>query len=354
MRQKRSLRRGFTLVELLASLAVTTIGISVLAVAGGSTAQPPKEDPPPPAVDPDMERILKSLNHMQDELAGIRSRMEVLDSNLKETTEMLTARNPAMRAKARLLKDSTQVRGIMQAFVIWGQNNEDHYVLPSTMDTWDSTVDGPLASKDTSAAIFSILIFNGFITPELCVSPAEANRNISVCRTFEYNSPQRGKIPRQAMWDPGFNVDFTGGKTGSLSYGHLQPSQGRRGGWSNTFNAKGAVVGNRGPEIVSVAHPKGGEPVANAKLASSMTYLIHGPRDSWEGNIAYNDAHVEFQDKMVSDDAAAWPAYTRADGSSVGDCLFFDERDDPAGSNAFLGIFTAAGEKAQDWKAIWD
>ena len=38
------------------------------------------------------------------------------------------------RATARQLKDSTQVRGIQQGMVVFANNNQDNYPLPSQID----------------------------------------------------------------------------------------------------------------------------------------------------------------------------------------------------------------------------
>ncbi len=61
------------------------------------------------------------------------------------------------------LKDATQTRGIHQAFVLWGQTNRDMYPLPSLHDSQNQTVNTDLpASKDTTANIYSILLYNSF------------------------------------------------------------------------------------------------------------------------------------------------------------------------------------------------
>src|SRR5262245_38490866 len=52
------------------------------------------------------------------------------------------------RQSARQLKDSTQVRGIHQAMVVWAQNNSDFYPLPSLVDKQGQTaVNGAAGSE---------------------------------------------------------------------------------------------------------------------------------------------------------------------------------------------------------------
>src|SRR4051794_25187775 len=73
------------------------------------------------------------------------------------------------RSTARQLKDSTQQRGIHQGFVLWAQNNNDEYPLPAKIDKRNDTVKEKGRAKNTSANIMSVLIYNGFFSPELCV-----------------------------------------------------------------------------------------------------------------------------------------------------------------------------------------
>src|SRR5436190_4420652 len=51
------------------------------------------------------------------------------------------------RQSARQLKDSTQVRGIHQAMVVWAQNNGDFYPLPSQVDKQNQTINVPITDS---------------------------------------------------------------------------------------------------------------------------------------------------------------------------------------------------------------
>jgi len=262
------------------------------------------------------------------------------------------------------LKDSTQLRGISQSMVVWANNNNGEYPLPSILDQSDLTVADKGRAKDTTANIFSILSYNGFISPEICVSPSESNRAISADDDYAYNSPVTAVSPADALWDPAFAADFTAGGRGggNFSYGHLQPSgtrgtpagtntaaiepTGRLQAWRDTFSTTEAIIGNRGPEIASVAS----DYTPTLKNKSSNTFRIHGGRSTWEGNIGYNDGHVQFETSLKPTGAMR---YTSTSGERW-DSLFFDEPDDTNQSNIFLGIFTTAGEKPADFKSIWD
>ncbi len=335
-------RRGFTVAELLVCVgALAGIGsISAVTLSNGTT-EPPKEE----------------IQEIQDEVRDLRKRLDGLDTKLERLKQELQARdqNPAAQgagaAAKRQLKDATQVRGIEQSMILWAQNNRDEYPLPSRFDVNDKTVREKGAAKDTSANIMSMLIYNGSIPAEICVSPAEANANIEVDRDYEFNVP-RGAVNReQALWDPAFSVDFTKGK-GNVSYAHMRPHGKRLARWSNTFSATEAQVGNRGPEIAGVESVNG-KLTANVKNPDSITYLIHGPRESWEGNIGYADCHVSFETTLLGDDPKVWDRYEGRAGPTF-DCYFYDEPDDVNQRNIFMSIFTKAGTDAKDWTAIWD
>lgn len=262
---------------------------------------------------------------------------------------LLLLANTRVHSNSRPIKDSTQVRGIHQGMVLWAQNNSDAYPLPSLIDLKDETVAEQGRAKDTTANIFSILIYNGFFSPELCVSAAESNPAIRICDTYAYSNPTTATNPAMALWDPAFSADFTGGKTGNFSYGHTLPAEARLvNSWVNNFGATQAALGNRGPEIKGFGVSRGSRMYVAA--GKSNTFLIHGGKDAWEGNIAYNDNHVNFETTL----APEWSTYPDKAGDLQPDCLFSDEPDDASEINNYLGIFTGAGATKAEYRAIWD
>ena len=64
------------------------------------------------------------------------------------------------RQAARQLKDSSQVRGILQALVLFSQSNGDQFPLPSAADIDNDTVPELGTAKDASANIYSLLMWN--------------------------------------------------------------------------------------------------------------------------------------------------------------------------------------------------
>lgn len=281
------------------------------------------------------------------------------------------------RASARQIKDGTQVRNIVQAMMTFAQNNRESYPLPSELDRANLTVKattGQEETKNNTGNILSILVWNGSISAELCVSPAEANGSIKVYTEYESTLPAATVTsgvadPKGALWDPGMSGSpgrneptyrFAGKlkETGSNSYAHAFLWGARRSRWSNTFSTTEAIFGNRGPlwqmgtSAGNTWKPEGWRlvPLATNSLGEgSQTLLIHGARNTWEGNIAYNDGHVNFETKPDPGEVT----YRRYTGTgaqnptnpgSPADNLFMDEFDDAAAPTTNIGPVPTAGK----------
>src|SRR5690606_31364995 len=153
------------------------------------------------------------------------------------------------RQTARQLKDSSQVRGILQGMVIWAGNNKDDYPLPSRLDSDHYTVADPGTPgtqfyKDSTGHILSVLIYNGFFPVELAVSPADVG-NTQRAEEYETSQPQQAENQDRALWDPAFRgteMDEGEGQTpeedaSNNSYAHVPPMGLRKSKWQNTFQA---------------------------------------------------------------------------------------------------------------------
>ena len=88
----------------------------------------------------------------------------------------------------RQIKDSTQIRGIHQGFILVGNSNNDSYFVPSELDRANTTLASDSA-KDDPGNVLSLLLFNGFFSPELTVSPAEQSPLIQVHQNYALSKP---------------------------------------------------------------------------------------------------------------------------------------------------------------------
>ncbi len=286
------------------------------------------------------------------------------------------------RASARQLKDATQIRNIVQAMVVFAQNNGDSYPLPSRLDSGNTTINNhgnDITRKDNTGNILSILVFQGSVSTELCINPAESN-TAQIVRDDKYAfaDPPAAQaysgVSTLALWDPGFSGSAhnneanngqrrdaagnlsTSNRVSHQSYAHNPPFGKRLNKWSNTFTTTEAVFGNRGPSYVETSYPATGRytlrPAGDTQRpgVDSNTLLIHGGRNSWSGNVGYNDSHVSFETKPNPDGVT----YRRRTGTplTVLDNLFIDETDeagrsgqaefDVSGSNNFIRVIANA------------
>lgn len=276
----------------------------------------------------------------------------------------------------RTLRDYTQLRGIQQALITWASNNDDKYPLPSKIDADNFTVPEFGRAKDTTANIMSILIQDGFITPELLISAAENNKNISAYEGYEIDEPRLAVDRKRALWDPGLSADFTSGTGGHVSFAHLIPQGRRLDMWGSTFKAEEAILSNRGPEMRAVEYVNGEAVTHFANLGTNTTWFYSSRKlkpPAWSGSVAFNDNHVELTTSpylYAHNKPVGQPDFnprlklSQPDGTTldIHDVLFADERppeDDDAqreayDANQYLGIFTTAGESREDFTAIWD
>ena len=251
------------------------------------------------------------------------------------------------RATARQLKDSSQVRGMMQGMVLFAQNNKDDYPLPSKLDKANKTINNSTAQiKDSTRNIYSVLIWNSFFPTEMCISPAEVNGDIRDYDNYEFDEPKDAVDPKYALWDPKFRAtpEDTGiggekdGDAGGFSYGHGIPFGKRRANWSNTFVSTQAVLANRGPSFVlnggnttgtwELIQDNGGNSSYDTEVGiTSNTLLIHGTRTKWEGNVGYNDNHVDFESQADPDGITFSFTGLQPEYRSQRDNIFVNESD---------------------------
>lgn len=252
------------------------------------------------------------------------------------------------RASARQLRDATQVRGIQQSMVTWAGNNDDNYMLPSKIDRADATIDSLVgAAKDITGNIFSPMISEGFVTAELMVSPAESNAaTVIVYENYEVEEPEGAADPERALWDPKFRgtpleeegADVTNSIVGTanMSYAHTPPYLRRLGQWGSTFKSSEAVIGNRGPMWEEANGTSGADLIWQLTGTStsdpfglgSNTLLIHGGKTTWEGNIAYNDNHVSFEQRPDPENITLSINQGNGDPFTRNDNIFVSESDE--------------------------
>lgn len=189
----------------------------------------------------------------------------------------------AARRTARRMQNSTQLRGIHQGLVIFGQSNKFFYpgldskgsILDATGDATKTGASG--VHGDTVEGRYWIMFRGDFFTPEYAISPSETN-NVT-----EYDAGA-ATPPAPVVWNTG-----TGDK--NYSYAILEivgtagdaPDEARAQEWKETANTQAIVISDR-----------------NTGAAIGTSRSVHtNEDDDWKGSVLWNDNHVGFeQDKL--------------------------------------------------------
>lgn len=221
------------------------------------------------------------------------------------------------------IKDAIQLRNLAQATRQFAQANDGHWLM-----TWDSDADDAAWAKNTTASLYERFVFQQLVTPEMLVSVVETNRNVGM------------------------------GKAIPASYAHQQPTVARAPTIERAAFSTYPLFSNRFPEVVGVTARASGSvttPFANPKSHALRAY---GTGDAWRGNVVYADGHAAFESGWLQAGGVTptleLETYEAADGTARADLPFWDEADDPTGTNHYLGIFTAAGRERGDFTAVWD
>ncbi len=188
------------------------------------------------------------------------------------------------RATARQVKDATQIKQIHTAWLTWSRAFNGIFPTPGLINR-AGVIPGKGAediARNSHAALYSACIAQNYFSPQLCLSPSESSANVANASTYNFNAYN---VATDSYWDDNFKTDLQG--VCNTSYGTLLLDGGRKTKqWRESLDSKFAVVGNRGV--------KDGLYDA-ATYNKSKTLEIHGGRNSWEGNICFNDNHVSFE-----------------------------------------------------------
>ena len=187
------------------------------------------------------------------------------------------------RSNAKYLTCSTRINQIHKGWVLFAQDQGGLYPRPETLspDTADDQNSGQ--TGNSTANLHSYMIFNTFYSPEVVICPSEVSGNVQVDEDYRYGSEDDIGWQDQWLWDPNFSADITSDQPdemSNVSYANSAPFGARwNQEWADSLNSSFAVLSDRGPQD--------GEPDKK-----SPTYLFHGARTTWTGNVGYNDGHV--------------------------------------------------------------
>ena len=235
---------------------------------------------------------------------------------------LLPALNNA-RARARVVKDSTQLKGIHQAWVVKSVDFPNEYPTnplptPGLVNRVGSIVGRGEedVTKNDHASLYAMSIAQNLFSAPLCVGPSEVSPQVTVCTNYDANQYRPaediywdGDTAGERVFDDAptrnFRANLTNGS--NVSYAALpltlptDPTVGvgssrRVQAWKNGGVSTMAVLGNRGVQD-GVDGSTGGD--INI-YRNSRTLDIHGAKGSWEGNLVFGDNHVEYSSSFYN------------------------------------------------------
>lgn len=236
----------------------------------------------------------------------------------------------AARRAARQMQNSTQNRGIHQAFVTWSADNKNYFPgfkggsvtrddsifnfrdVRQTIPAYGNA--GPADGAHTVVRL-ALCVASDFITPEYLISPSEVNADIQPwdgdalmnnSKIFSYALPQ---VVNSAASPPA-NL--------SSEIGRIKEN-------SATLNSQAVMISDR---LVAGT---------NADPTTHESLWSNGDPGQWGGSITWNDNHTEFVQTSVLDETKY------ADKTNTDDNLFANTGE-PGNDNAY-------NAKQQAWQA---
>ena len=236
---------------------------------------------------------------------------------------LLPALNNA-RARARVLKDSTQLKGIHQAWVTKSIDFPNEFPTnplptPGLVNRQGSIVGRGEEDtlKNDHASLFSMSIAQNLFSAPLCVGPSEVSPQVTVCTNYDATQYKPandiywdGDRAGQNTFDDADTRNFRANlaTASNVSYGVMplvQPTAAgvglgntrRTRAWKNGGVSTMPVLGNRGVRDGI----DGSTGMGSDEYNKSRTLDIHGAKGSWEGNFVFGDNHVVYASGFYSD-----------------------------------------------------
>jgi prepilin-type N-terminal cleavage/methylation domain-containing protein len=244
------------------------------------------------------------------------------------------------RATAKQIKDATQIGQIHKGWIVFSRDFDGKFPTPGLVHR---QVEPKLGRKmpgrgpewvrvNTSANVHSLLIMQNFYSPEICVGPTEPSGAVIAHEGYNWDLYDVSSPTDPKYWDDSFDARLWSGNSPgrcNISYTNI-PIVGDRkqNEWRESFNSKYAITSNRGPYLTNF----------NEVPAESITYETHGGRGQWDGNVCFNDNHVEYEQTWFPKGIEYQESL---DEDPKPDNLFFNDTgdDDMTGWDIFLVLY---------------
>ncbi len=205
----------------------------------------------------------------------------------------------AARQAARQVKNSTQVRGIHQGFVINGQDNKGTYAGiddPRGSTQADIFTDGAdidnyqnagTADGAAVSARYMIMLNENLFPAEYLISPGEFRADMVPWEPSLGNVNNSGRTQTNPQYFYSYALAQIGGPGTPLAN-----DEGRRVEWSDELNAQAVIVSDR---LVTLA----GQPAPNPSDPTTHRSVWSDDEGDWNGSLTFNDNHVEYSAESV-------------------------------------------------------
>lgn len=180
----------------------------------------------------------------------------------------------AARRTARRMQNSTQLRGIHQGLVTYGNSNKEWFVgvdSDGQVILDDIATTGGSGDGDTVEARYWILLNGSFFTPDYAISPSETD----VRYDWAYSGPVTVDHYSYAM------LQFDG-TPGQVVADPQTPHRVHE--WSQTLNTQAIVAGDRN---------------TGTNATSAVDSIHSGSSGQWRGSVLWNDNHVAFEQTHI-------------------------------------------------------
>lgn len=250
------------------------------------------------------------------------------------------------RQAARTTMCMAQLKQLQMGLIVWAQQENNEY--PNPLEYSRTTADKCQQKGNSTANVYSLMIWNNFYSPELTVCPSEKSEFVQVYADYDYGIMGDNGINKKDKWDWDFSCDITGksrsARTGkyysNVSYANLALIGKRvENEWRVSGNTQFVVFGDRGP-------------TDGKHDSKSITYLNHGTSKLWKGSLAFNDGHIElFEEQVGTDNPFGYQPVDRRHNEIKPDNIFAE---DDVITRADIWLIIAGESNDKMVSPLWD
>ncbi len=258
---------------------------------------------------------------------------------------LLPALSKAQR-NARSMKDAAQIKEIHQSFLTFSNEHNGKLPTPGLINRLADPFLGQTPGsgpqnyvENKSANLYSCMIAAEYFNTDIVIGPTEVNAVIREDEDYDYAAYNPGI---DSYWDRNFVMDIWGtapAQEANASYAHMAICGDRRDvKWRDSQAPGDPIIGTRGV--------KNGVDPGDPEYDKSPTLLLHGSPRQWDGNMCFNDNHMEVLENFYPQLTTFEPANSNTGPQK--DNIFNDEFEDhPLGSEAEADAWVIVCRSAQ-------